>query len=434
MGALGHFMLADTDTGLREPALKRITASAARYGVSAFGPLAISGAHFAASLLFLHALSRAEFGMFSFLLIVVPFCLSISGALIGASVSRAASHARPMDEAGLATHFKVNLLLSALAGAFAFALLCASHAGIGLAFLLGAYAGTMTLRWFARTLSYATRTPLRVAVSDMTYAGFVIIGLFALSALHALTAFRAGEILFGAAFLGLAAFGPDYLRSQFWPARSGSLFAFRRVWLDLARWSVLGVVLTELTANAHAYLVTFLWGPSAFALLAVGSLLMRPVVLVLAALPDLERPVMSRKIAAGDRVGACRTVKEFRTAVGAIWLATIALACVLLMLFPHLILKRGYDETQALVVLAFWAAITAVRVLRTPESVLLQAAGEFRALAGASMWSCIASLAVTLTLLLTFGPIASLGGLLAGDVVMTSRIFMLSGRWKRGHA
>src|ERR1700722_8011752 len=157
MGALGHFMLANPDTSFRETALKRFTASAARYGVSAFGPLAISGAHFAASLLFLHAFSRAEFGLFSFLLIVVPLCLSISRALIGASVSRAASPAKPRGEAGLATHFKVNFLFSALAGAFAFALLCASHADIGLALLLGAYATTMTLRWFARTLSYATR-------------------------------------------------------------------------------------------------------------------------------------------------------------------------------------------------------------------------------------------------------------------------------------
>ena len=68
------------------------------------------------------------------------------------------------------------------------------------------------------------------------------------------------------------------------------------IWQEFARWAVFGVVLTEFTANAHAYLVTFISGPKAFAVLALGSLLMRPASLVLSALPDIERPRMARKI------------------------------------------------------------------------------------------------------------------------------------------
>ena len=75
------------------------------------------------------------------------------------------------------------------------------------------------------------------------------------------------------------------------------------------------------------------------------------------------------------------------------------------MWFPHVILKKGYDETQALIVLAFWIVILGVRTLRTPEAVFLQAAGEFRALARVSMWSSVTSLTVTLALLLVAGPI-----------------------------
>jgi O-antigen/teichoic acid export membrane protein len=142
---------------------------------------------------------------------------------------------------------------------------------------------------------------------------------------------------------------------------------------------------------------------------------------------------MGRRIAAGDKHGALSSVKEFRTAAGAVWLATLLLAGVVLMWFPHLVLKHGYDVGQVLVVLAFWGAITAVRVARTPESVLLQAAGEFRALAAASGWSSLASLAITLLLMLTFGPVASLGGILIGELVMTARIFALSRRWKLAH-
>ena len=55
-----------------------------------------------------------------------------------------------------------------------------------------------------------------------------------------------------------------------------------------------------MTVNAHAYLVTFISGPGPFALLAVGQMLMRPASLVQSALPDLERPAMTRAIAAKD--------------------------------------------------------------------------------------------------------------------------------------
>jgi O-antigen/teichoic acid export membrane protein len=307
------------------------------------------------------------------------------------------------------------------------------HSDIKLALVLGCYAGLMTLRWFGRNVGYALRTPVRVAVSDSVYAISLVAGLGTLYALHGLTASRAADTLLLAAGAGLVALGRDFLRHLLWPAREGSVLAFGQIWRDLARWSVLGVFLTELTANAHVYLVTFAFGPASFALLAVGALLMRPVVLVLSALPDLERPEMGRRIAAGDKHGALSSVKEFRTAAGAVWLATLLLAGVVLMWFPHLVLKHGYDVGQVLVVLAFWGAITAVRVARTPESVLLQAAGEFRALAAASGWSSLASLAITLLLMLTFGPVASLGGILIGELVMTARIFALSRRWKLAH-
>lgn len=351
---------------------------------------------------------------------------------MGASASRVA--APTLDEQPLASHLKVNLLFSIMAGVVVFGLLRASDPDTRTDAILGVYAGLMTLRWFGRFVGYVLRTPIRVTVSDIAYAFTLVVVFGALFAVHALSAFRAAEALLVAAVAGLVALGKDYLPHLFRPARTGSLGAFWPIWRDLARWSVLGVCLTELTVNAHVYLVTFLFGPSAFALLAAGSLLMRPVMLVLAALPDRERTEIARRIRAGNHAGALKAVKEFGTAGGAVWLATVVLAGAILMLFPHVILKPGYDERQMLAVLAFWVAITAVRVARTPESVLLQAAGAFQKLAGASLWSSIASLALTLYLALSFGPIASLGGILAGDVVLAGCIFSLSRAWKRAHA
>ena len=157
---------------------------------------------------------------------------------------------------------------------------------------------------------------------------------------------------------------------------------------------------------------------------------MRPVSLVLTALPDMERPLMSRALGAGQPGRAFRIVKEFRTAAGAIWLATLLLAVALLTWFPQLLLKKTYPLGEVIAVVAISAATMALRSLRTPDSVLLQAAGEFRKLTGPGLWSSLVAMAATSVLLLLFGPIAALGGILIGELVATERTFALTRAWK----
>lgn len=408
-------------------------AVALRYALSSAGPICISAAHFIAAFVFLRAFARAEFGLFSFLLVIVPFCLSIAGAMIGAPAAVAFRKAT-VSAPELATYLKTNLALASVAGIAVCALMRSSGAEWQFAFLSGGYGAVMTLRWFARTLAYARGPAGRVLISDVVYSAALVIALLLERHYDRLTPLSAAIILSGSCFLAWLGFGWTNLREQIAAAVTGSLAGYARIWNDFARWSALGVVLTELTVNAHAYLVTFIAGPAAFAPLAVGTLLMRPVQLVLAAVPDRERPSMARLLGSGNYAGARRSVRHFRVAAGAVWLLTATAATALLLWFPELVLRKGYDPSQALVVLAFFAAITAVRSYRTPESVLLQAAGQFRALAFASLWSSIASLGTTFVLLLLAGPVFSLAGILAGEIVVAVRIRMTARAWMRSHA
>ena len=425
------------DTGaedVRWPVARRVAGIAWRYGSSAAGPVSIAGAHFIAALIFLHGLSRIEFGLFSFLLVVVPFCMSITGSLVGAPLSNGMTRSAQIDESQLSTFFKMNIVTACIATAVVFAMMLSAGAPPVVAVLLGVYGGVMVVRWFARCFAYVGHNPFRAVSSDFLYSGALVVTLLSLVLLHKLTMGAASVALLACAGLSLPAFGMAYLRKQIRPGSSGSIAAYLPIWRDLTRWSALGVLLTELTANAHAYLVTFISGPSSFALLALGSLVMRPVSLVFSALPDMERPIMGRAIAAGNSAAAFRTVNEFRTATSAVWAATLLLAGVLLTWFPHLLLKKGYDETQVIAVIAIWSAIMLVRAIRTPENVFLQAAGEYQGLARASMRSSVVSLALTLVLLFAFGPIASLCGILGGDITMTLGIFALTKAWKARHA
>ena len=79
---------------------------------------------------------------------------------------------------------------------------------------------------------------------------------------------------------------------------------------------------------------------------------------------------------------------------------------------------------DVMVVLILWIAITALRALRSPTAVFFQALGNYSALARVSAWSCGTSLIVTVTLLLTLGPIASLGGFCPAKSRLSWRSFL----------
>jgi O-antigen/teichoic acid export membrane protein len=400
-----------------------------RYALSTGGPLSVSAAHFLVSLLVLHALPSKDFGVFAFVLVVVPLCLSASGALLNVSLPHAAAR-QPRD---VDVFVKANLVFCALAAVLSGALAFSGGADVGVAALFGLYGAAMCLRWFARALSYANDNPGRVAVSDFCYSFLLTATFGALWSFGDLTIAHATFALAAGAVASIGCFGIAYLKRQFvtvWPTPFKGYLA---TWQGVTRWSLLGVVLTEATANAHAYLVTFVAGAQSFALLAVGALFMRPVSLCLSALSDVERPFMAQSIARGEPAKAERCMREFRAMGALVWAGTGLLCAGLLAWFPAIVLKQNYRLGDVALVVALWSAIMAVRLVRTPDSVLLQAAGEFRALARTTYLSSVVSVLLTFALLLAFGPIVSLFGILAGDTVMAAQIRLAARRWRRGH-
>ena len=233
-----------------------------------------------------------------------------------------------------------------------------------------------------------------------------------------------------AALVALLPFGLGFFRTQF-AAITGDPRRYWPIFRDLSRWSLIGVALTEVTVNAHAYLVTFISGASSFALLALGMLLMRPASLMQSALPDLERPAMSRAIAAGDMAALSRIQRHFTWGLIAAWLVNVLLCVALLAFFPLLVLKKGYALHDVILVAILSSVIMAIRAWRTPLAVLLQAAGQFKELAGIGTVSGALSVFATLALLLTLGPIASLGGILLGELVILARVIQMARDWKR---
>jgi hypothetical protein len=410
--------------------LKPWAQTAWRYGLSASGPMATSAAHFLASLLFVRNLDAAHFGLFSFVLVIVPFAMSATAALLVVPVTMSLMESENRRTEVNACCLKLNLLLTILTALGVFAALLAAHSPPMPAILLSLFGGAFTFRWFSRCFAYV-QGRMRAAVgSDFTYGLGLIAGLGVLIVTHNVTLVGGAFAMLIAALAALVPLGRTFFAEQLQALKKGRLGLYRATFRDLTRWSLLGVVTTELTVNAHAYLVTFIAGPGPFALLALGMLLMRPASLMQSALPDLERPLMTRQIAASDWHGLERTRREFGFGLMAALLATLVLDAVLLIWFPQLVLKRGYDLHDVLIVTGLCALIMAVRALRAPQAVHLQAAGLFKQLAMIGSVSSAVSVLSTLALLMTFGPIASLGGVFLGELVILIRCRALARDWQ----
>ena len=385
-----------------------------RYGVSAAGPVAVSAAHFLASLIFLHQLPAREFGLFSFVMVLVSFGMSLNVALISVPLSRNLAIG---DRASEASCFQMNWLVCTGFAAALFAILLLSGAGLQEAGLLALFAGVFTFRWFARCLAYVdghVETALR---SDLTYSLVLTGSLAMLAVFHGVSFALGSKLLLISTLAALLPFGVSFFRNQLAHLR-GDLARYRPIFRDVTRWSLMGVVFTELTINAHAYLVTFISGPGAFALLALGMLLMRPASLMQSALTDLERPAMARAIGASDRTALTRIQRHFTFGLGATWLANILLCAALLAFFPAAVVRESYSLENVIIIVSICALVMAMRAFRTPLAVLLQAAGRFKELAGIGAASAMVSLLATMSLLFVAGPVLSMGGIVLGELVI----------------
>lgn len=420
---------------IARPRMDKILAATGRYTLSASGPVATSAAHFLISLIFMRSMPAAQFGLFSFVMVVAPFCMSMIAAAVSLPITRSLDAAGHPDPKIVATSLKLNMLLCGLAALLVFAALIVIEAPMRVAAMMGLYSAAMSCRWFLRCFANSLGQVTRAVISDWIYAAGLLASLGVMAAIHHIHLTTGATLMLLSALVALIPFGPKLLlRDHIAALRDGRLHDYGATFRDLTRWSLLGVILTEITVNAHAYLVTFSSGPGAFALLALGQLLMRPISLMQGALPDIERPVMTRQIKANDMPALGRVMGEFRLALLAVWLGTVLLAAALLLWWPGLLLTDRYSASDVIAVTAITAVIMLTRNFRGPLGTVLQAAGEFKALARISSHTSIVSILATLILLVTLGPITSLGGILLGELVTWYRCHRLVAEWRARHA
>ena len=402
-----------------------------RYSLAASAPGTAAAAQFLLQLALLRFVDATAFGQFAFVLGLIQFGYGLSNALIATPYTINVNGSSFEREQAI-SFFTANLLFS-----LGWAAICAGAAAMlgatQQAWLFGLLGFLAMIRWFGRAHLYALHRSVQAAASDLVYATALIVAL-GLACLIGLSLAMAALIVSLATAAGLIALGGAFLAEQFRSAWTGSLRSYGAVWRDQSRWTLLGVVSSEATANAHAYAVTFWAGPAAFAPIAAASLFVKPIALALTSLTQLERPAMTRLLTVGNLAGALRAANRFRLAALGVWVATIGASAMALGWYPHLLFKNSYDPRSLSIAFGLWAMISLLQCWSMPSSVLLQAAQWFRPLAGWGLACAALSIVAVVALVLTVPPIYSLAAIVLGQAATNSAMLLLEQRLRRGRA
>jgi len=348
------------------------------------GPFLFSAAAFSLSLATQQSVSARDFGLYAFAQVMVGFGQAFSNAMFGSPLVVALVKGGQDFEEVEASFGSSNFIFVIVATL----VLLVTAGGLGYSPLttaaLALWAVLSWTRWYFRCVALANNHRRAASISDVVSAVCtlalvaVLIGsglLFLPTALLVMAASSAVGII------ALSRFAIRYARSL----RKASFRLFLRHFGQHGRWALLGVTSTEVVSNFHAYIITILVGPAAFAPIALATLLFRPVGVVLAALTQFERPQLASAVKSRNLGHLMSLIKHFRILALIGWFGNLLSILLLVIFVPQFFDEGGYEGSVVMLALCLMAGVTLLRSVRSPDSAVLQAAGSFRSLAMSSI-------------------------------------------------
>ncbi len=405
--------------------LRSVAAKASRVSLSMAGTLAIAGSNFLLSLVLIPLLVPADYGFFIFGQVLTAFSYSIVNAMGGTPLSITLNKGTPDWQPEYLAIMKVDAILSVLAGLIAIGSGFVFGMPLPVTLFMGLFTFAAALRWGFRCAEFARHRVKTTGLSDVIYACVVVTGCVVMYFGNLADTLLAASITVATA----ASLSAIYLWLSLEKVGGrGRLSHYAEVWKGQSRWALLGVVTTEMTSNGHAYLVTFMAGPQAFAPIAVAALFWRPLTVVLPSLMLIERPIMARQLAKEDVDGARATARSFLRIVLTILAGNVVLAVAVALVFHDKVASLPYEASTLYTACSLWFIVVLIQSMRIPASSLIQAARQFKPLAQTSLIAAPVTMLVAAGIIYAVSPIASIVGIIAGEVVMTALVFRLTRR------
>jgi len=373
-----------------------------------------------------------HYGSFSFVMVLQAFGMALLNAVV-ASPLLILCNSTTTELAGTAPRQVKGFFVIALGIATVLALLQACYLWLSTTDLLTtltmAMAGWLQLlRWYGRC-EWQNRNVMVLLRSDLLFSFCSLLGVAMLWYFDTMSLSSIAVVLLLASLVALQPFAMGILDLLKVPAdwqttKSG----FRQQ----GKPALFGVLTVEATANFHSYLVVLLSGAAAFAPIAAAMLFFRPLAVVLGSLQQSERPLLVRALTSNNFTQV-RLLLRFlrRAAIGAFALNLLVIMLVY-QFAPHWLWPDPSSRSAFSYAMAIWSLIALLRALRSPVSSQLQALDQFAPLARATYISAICTIPLVLLGWWWAGPVASLLGVLAGELVLGSLMIRLRAQLQTG--
>lgn len=348
---------------------------------------------------FLQQLSTAgDFATYSFIQVLIATSLSVSSGLFASPLIHTMAVTGTGKKAVLHSFFYANLVFCVI--------LSASSALLSYLFLssnpdfwvISAACTFLNLfRWFMRSLYLAENKSSQAKTSDIIYSFFSITLLFISVLVGNVSSFNILAIQSFSCALSVVVLFKPYLHLTR-QASKGSLSIFLSSLRTKGSWALADAFSTSIIGNMHAYVVTLIVSPAAFAPIALATMMFRPLGVALTGLVLFERPRMAKSIATRSAEKLRADIRFVTVSVIGVWVCNLLLVAIALVLFPTKIFRPGFPPEEVILATGVLAVAVLLRAIREPRGAVLQAAGKFRSLATSSAASAAATILAVIML------------------------------------
>jgi len=376
--------------------------------------LAISA--FLIAYLLLSETPAPHYGSFAFILVLQAFGFALSNALIASPLlilmndERQSAYRDAVPQGFLVVAFVISIAIATMQGCYLWFSL--TDFWISISFAVAGF--LQQLRWYGRC-EWQNRNVRVLLVSDLLFSASLLMGGIALWWFNVVSLLHIGLLLVLVSVIALVPFLASFYASC---RQHTDWIVVKQGFEQQGRPALFGVLTVEATANFHSYLVVFGSGSAAFAPIAAAMLFFRPLAVVLGSLLQSERPRLVQARMAGDLKRLLSVTAGIRHVAVASFMGNALILLLLFIYWPALLWPEPDSRQEFLLALVLWSLVAGCRALRSSATAWMQAADLFAPLARVTYLSAAWTIPAVLVTWWLAGPIASLSGVLSGEVLL----------------
>ncbi|WP_099036028.1 hypothetical protein [Lacimicrobium alkaliphilum] len=349
------------------------------------GAAGISIANLYVSLLMIGNVSQEEYGVFALMLVIQSLACGFSNAILNSPLLIVITNNRENKRDVVWGYQRLNFLFCLVMALMQLLVSYLLLKNFESAFLFCFLAFFAVFRWFGRAYLNNCDDNYLVVRSDFSYFLFSVFGSSVLLFIEKFEFNNVLLILSISQFISIGFFGQNFIAENLKGMISGKLQNTVEGFLKQGRFALLGVLSAEATSNSHAYIVSALFGPAAYAPIAAANLVFRPLDVAFSTMTQLERPRIRKLLHQNRKDEVTCSLKKILLYCSIVWCGILLGAISCNFLFFEMIYKDAEYYDALTYSFGIFLIIYIFRMMRSPIAIYLQSADNFRVLSNLSL-------------------------------------------------